>query len=114
MYEAEGLLEAEPNNKKRLKVIADSLDQKLKLVKSLDEEVMETCNVEEIVKEIEDSDEINSRVMEMLWKVNEATSPKHNDQGISALTGKKGKENATSASLQSIGPIPVVQPENVP
>lgn len=66
MYEAEGLLEAEPNNKKRLKVIADSLDQKLKLVKSLDEEVMETCNVEEIVKEIEDSDEINSRVMEML------------------------------------------------
>jgi len=58
MYEAEGLLEAEPNNKKQLKVIADSLDQKLKLVKSLDEEVIETCNVKEIVKEIEDSENV--------------------------------------------------------
>lgn len=30
------------------------------------------------------------------------------------MTGKKGEENATSGSLQSIGPIPVVQTENVP
>ena len=65
IYEAEGLLEVEPIDKQRMKIIADSLDHKLTLVKSLDEEVIETCNVEEIVKEIEDSDEINSRVMEM-------------------------------------------------
>ncbi|XP_078368716.1 uncharacterized protein LOC144652543 [Oculina patagonica] len=108
MYEAEGLLEAEPIDKKRLKVIADSLDQNLKLVKSLDEEVIETCNVEEIVKEIEDSDEINSRVMEMLRKINEALSPKQNDP----LTGKKDGKHATSGSLQSTGPITVDPPEN--
>ena len=40
------------NRQTRMKIIADSLDQKLTLVKSLDKEVIETCNVEEIVKEI--------------------------------------------------------------
>ena len=74
MYEVESLLEAEPIDKQRLKVIADSLHQKLELVKSLNKEVIKTCNVEEIVQEIEDADEINSWVMEMLWKVNNATS----------------------------------------
>ena len=112
IYEAEGLLEVEPIDKQRMKIIADSLDQKLTLVKSLDEEVIETCNVEEIVKEIEDSDEINSRVMEMLRKINDVTSPKQNDQGISTLSGKKDEENTTSISLQSTGPIPVVSPVN--
>lgn len=60
MYEVESLLEAEPIDKQRLKVIADSLHQKLELVKSLNKEVIKTCNVEEIVQEIEDADEINS------------------------------------------------------
>lgn len=66
MYESEALLKAEPSEKQGAKVIGDSLDQKLKLVKSLNKEVIETCNVEEIVKEIEGSVEINSQVMEML------------------------------------------------
>lgn len=75
--------------------------------------------MEEVEDKILESDEINTRVKETLrvikkvWKVNEAMSPKQNDQGISALAGKKGEENATSVSLQSTGPIPVVQPENV-
>lgn len=108
MYEVEGLLEAELIDPHRLKVIADSLDQKLKLVKSPDEEVLETCNMEEIKKEIEDSDKINSCVMNMLQKVNDAMSLKQNNQGILALTGKKDKENTTSIPLQSTGPITVV------
>ena len=46
MNEADGLLKAEPSDKKRLKAIATSLNEKLNLVKTLDEEIIENCTVE--------------------------------------------------------------------
>ena len=61
MNEAEGLLKAETMDKQRLEIIAELLDEKLQLVKSLDEEIIETCKVEEIEVEIVESDEVNSR-----------------------------------------------------
>ena len=57
--EANDLLEVEPINKKRLDFIASSLNEKLNLVKTLDEEIIENCAVDEIETEILESDEIN-------------------------------------------------------
>ena len=73
--EANDLLE-EPINKQRLEFIASSLNEKLKLVKTFDEEIKENCAVDGIEAEILESDEINSRVIDLLRLINEATSPK--------------------------------------
>ena len=70
------LLEDEPINKQRLDFIASSLNEKLQLVKTFDEEIIENCAVDVIEAEILESDEINSRVIDLLRLINEATSPK--------------------------------------
>ena len=57
--ETNDLLEVEPINKKRLDFIASSLNEMLNLVKTLDEEIIENCAVDEIETEILESDEIN-------------------------------------------------------
>ena len=46
--------------------MAASLNEKLKLVKTFDDEIIENYAVGETEAEIEESDEINSRVMEPL------------------------------------------------
>ena len=74
--EANDLLEDEPINKQRLDFIASSLNEKLKLVKTFDEEITENCAVDGIEAETLESDELNSRVMDFLRLINEATSPK--------------------------------------
>ena len=58
--EGNDLLEAEPINKQRLDFIAASLNEKLNLVKTFDEEIIENGAVDEIEAEIQESDEINS------------------------------------------------------
>ena len=74
--EANDLLGDEPINKQRLDFIASSLNEKLKLVKTFDEQIIENCAVDGIEAEILESDEINSRVMDLLRLINEGTSPK--------------------------------------
>ena len=64
--EANDLLEVEPINKQRLDFIAASLNEKLNLVKTFDEEIIENCAVDEIEADIQESNEINSRVMDLL------------------------------------------------
>lgn len=59
---------------KRLRVIAELLGEKLTLVKSLDDEINTKCEVADIENEIEESDIINSRVMEVRRAILEATS----------------------------------------
>ena len=55
VIEAEGIAEAEATDQRRLKVIARSLDEKLRLVESLDEKLINISRVKEIESEIEDS-----------------------------------------------------------
>ena len=97
MHEAEGLFKAEPIDEPRLKVIATSLDERLNLVKSFDERVIETCKVDEIEREIVEADEFNSRVMEMLRKIIETTTPI--DQGISSMPGTTSGKNENPGSV---------------
>ena len=111
MHETEGLFKAEPIDETRLKVLATSLDERLNLVKSFDERVIETCKVDEIEREIVEADEFNSRVMEMLRKIIETTTPI--DQGISSMAGTTSGKNENPGSVQSTGPNIGVQPGNV-
>ena len=58
--------EIEPINKQCLDFIAASLNEKLNLVKTFDEEIIANCAVEEIEAEIQELDEINSHIMDLL------------------------------------------------
>ena len=68
------------------------------MVKTFDEEIIENCAVEEIEAEIQESDEINSRVMDLLRLINEATSPKDNNAGISNVPTTNVSETTSSGS----------------
>ena len=113
--EANDLLEVEPINKQRLDFIASSLNEKLNLVKTFDEEIIENSAVDEIEAEILESDEINSRVMDLLRLINEATTSKDSNAGISTVpttinvsettsSGTYANENAPSGFQQSTTP----------
>ena len=113
--EVNDLLEVEPINKQRMDFIAASLNGKLNLVKTFDEEIIENCAVDEIKAEIQESDEINSRVMDLLRLINEATTPKDNNAqefrlpqstNVSETTsfGSKADETAPSGFQQSTTP----------
>ena len=113
--EANDLLEVEPINKQRLDFIAASLNEKLNLVKTFDEEIIENCAVDEIEAEIQESDGINSRVIDLLRLINEATTSKDNNSGISTVpttinvsettsSGSSANENGPSGFQQSTTP----------
>ena len=84
--------------KLRLEFVAASLDEKLNLVKMFDEEIIENCAVDEIETEIQESDEINSRVMDLLRLINEATTPKDDNEGISTVPTTNVSETTSSGS----------------
>lgn len=70
--ETEVLLKEEILNRGRLKTITDLLEEKLKIVKALDEKVVENCEVNDI--EIEESDDLISRVLDTKRHILEKTS----------------------------------------
>ena len=57
-------LEAE-SSKTRLQTINTMLSDKLKIVKELDEQVLSLCEVKDISREIEEADDIISRVLDI-------------------------------------------------
>ena len=113
MNEAEGLINADEIDEQRLKIIADSLNENLTLVKSLDEEIIESCDVEEIANEIEESEDVNLRMLLMLQSIMDATSSKSNDKGISSVKGTNGDETAPTSLQSTSGPQPTNGSENV-
>ena len=103
-YEVEEILKIEPIDKQRLKVIAHSLNEKLKLVESLDEKIIDCCPVKEVADEIEESHDVNSRAMDILRMVMEATNPNPSDQGTSTVNATASHEIVPpdSASLTAL------------
>lgn len=71
------------------------------MVKTFDEEIIENCAVEEIEAEIQESDEIDSRIMDLLRLINEATTPKDNNAGISTVPTTNVSETTSSGSNAS-------------
>ena len=99
--EANDLLEDEPINKQRVHVIASSLKEGLKLVKTFDEEIIGRCAVDGIEAEMLESDEINSRVIDLLRLINEATSPKDSNAGISTVPTTINVSETTSSGTNA-------------
>ena len=56
-------------NHSRLKVINNLLAEKEKLLQEMNDQVLTVCKVEEIEKEIEDSDVIRSRILEVKGRI---------------------------------------------
>ena len=84
------------------------------MVKTFDEEIIANCAVEEIEAEIQELDEINSHIMDLLRLINEATTPKDNNAGMSTIpttnvskttsSGSNANETAPSGFQQSTTP----------
>ena len=55
------------------------------MIKRFDDEIREKCAVDEIEAEKLESDETNSRVMDLLQMINETTTPKDSNAGISTV-----------------------------
>ena len=68
------------------------------MVKTFDDEIIENCAVDEIEAEVQESDEINSRVMDLLRLKNEATTPKDDNAGISTVPTTNVSETTSSGS----------------
>ena len=66
-------LEAE-SSETRLQTINTMLSDKLKIVKELNEQVLSLCEVEDISREIEEADDIISRVLDIQTFIAESRS----------------------------------------
>ena len=78
--------EVTDDDRSRLNVLYQILEQKQKVLQVYDEEILDLCAVEAIDKEIEDADEANARIVEILAKLTEKLTiklPSHGDIGES-------------------------------
>ncbi|CAB4026440.1 Hypothetical predicted protein, partial [Paramuricea clavata] len=75
--EANDLLHDEDSDRDRLITIQGLLREKLDYIKRLDSEILEICEIKDIDKEIIESEEINTRVLEVNKKILKATSEGH-------------------------------------
>ena len=101
--EAEELCAAQPLNEGRLETIAHLLETTLKRIKALDEEVIFTCGIEDIEREIAvESDEIESRVLDIKRMIKEKKRPSGKQNVIVPSTNGDGKQNVTVPSTSGI------------
>ena len=63
--ESEYILKAEDVDEGRLQTISGLLDEKLRLIKDLDAQVLNLCELDDIVPEIEEADEVISRTLDI-------------------------------------------------
>lgn len=75
------LLKGEPINKDRLRTVNDLLNEKLAVVKKTDEEILEVCDTKDIEHEIEEAEEIYSRVLDVKQAISKA---EHSEQSLGA------------------------------
>jgi hypothetical protein len=69
------------NTKDRLNTLHDLLEEKLQVVKKFDEEILQLCEVKEIENEIEISEELNSRVLDVKRQISKFFAKKIDDTG---------------------------------
>ena len=69
------------NTKDRLNTLHDLLEEKLQVVKKFDEEILQLCEVKEIENEIELSEELNSRVLDVKKQISKFFAKKIDDTG---------------------------------
>ena len=91
--EAKALLDEEQLNRGRLSTITELLDEKSKIVKGLDEKILDVCEVGDIQNEIEAADELYSRVLDVQRDIKDRL----NDEATKPL-----QENAAEVSQSPI------------
>ena len=72
--EVNELLHQEETDRDRLITIQGLLGEKREYIKRLDSEILEICEIKDIDKEITESEEINTRVLDINKKIHKATS----------------------------------------
>ena len=101
--EANNLLKEEILNRQHLETLAESLREKLEIVKSLDETIIEKCKVKDIEHEIEESHEINERAIKIQQRIMDVLAQtsydKSDNKGISTETNIGGSR--TNCPLMS-------------
>ena len=100
--EAHDFLKEKVLNRPRLKTLAESTLEKLEILKSLDEAILETCKVEDIELEIEESYEINERVLETRRRIMDALA-----------TVEKGPDKSDNKEIGGMN-VPLVSLESPP
>ena len=91
----------------RLSVIHQLLEQRQKILQRYDEDILNVCNVENIAKEKEESDEIISKIIECLTKMTEKICIK--PQSVAAMDDVI-TVGASSSSTSPIQPIEIQKP----
>ena len=99
--EADKILGSDSLDKGRLKTIANLLEEKLKFVEDLDNQILEACGVEEIEGEIETSAAIVSRVLDAQRKISEITKPLPVE--IPPQSSSPNQTHAISPNQDSVG-----------
>ena len=85
--EAEKLWSEEDFNNDRLRTIATMLDEKIKTIKDLDEHVLTLCAIEDIEREIEEADDIYSRVLDTKRQISKIISKAAKPHGDEVAQG---------------------------
>ena len=80
-----GSPEVSDNDRSRLNVLRQILEQKQKVLQGYDEEILDLCPVAAIDKEIDEADEANSNIVEILDKISDklVAKPAPQIEGIS-------------------------------
>ena len=105
--EAHKFLKEEILNRQRLETLAESLREKLELVKSLDETIIKKCKVEDIEHEIEESHDINERAIVIRLRIMDALAETNSDnsdnKGNSTETNAGGSGSLNTGNPGDIG-----------
>lgn len=107
--EAKQHLQTEENiktSKDRLNTLHDLLEEKLMVVKQFDQEILELCEIKDIENEIEESEEINSRVLDVKKEISKAVSEAvvHEQQHVQQ---RSTKPKIVNESVEDGQPPPV-------
>ena len=96
----------EDSGRGRLCTIASLLSDKTDLLKQLDKEILELCDVKDIAREIEESDEVSSRASDVQREITEFTSRQsdkptklHVTHSVSDATQENTTTSATNEQL---------------
>ena len=109
--EAEGLLKEELLERGRLNTINGLLEEKLRFVKELDEKIIEICEVVDISSEIDEAEELVSRVLDTQRHIFEKT---HEVEDVYKEVQSKSPDNVPTNTERGTGSGTTTQRRNCP
>ena len=106
--ETSTILEEEQPNKRRLQTINELLDEKTRIVKELDEKIVELTDVGDIPGEIEEAADLNSRILDIQREVKDvldkATQPRQESTTKVCAVSQSSTSQQASVSTSPTSP----------